>query len=60
MENAETCYLNTRQAARLLDVPARELYRLIDVGELPAYKFGRDLRLRADEVDAYKAAHPGA
>ncbi len=58
MDDNETRWINTRQAAALLGVPARELYRLVDVGELPAYKFGRDLRLRPDEVEAYKRSHP--
>ena len=55
MDDNETQMLNTRQAAARLGVEARELYRLVDAGELPAYKVGRDLRLRADDVDAYKA-----
>ena len=31
----------------------RTLYRLIDHGELPAYRFGRVIRLRAVEVDQF-------
>lgn len=57
MDDNETHLLNTRQAAERLGVASRELYRLIDLGELPAYKVGRDLRLRPDEVDAYKNQH---
>ena len=57
MDNNDTRWINTRQAAALLGVAARELYRLVAVGELPAYKFGRDLRLRPDEVEAYKRSH---
>lgn len=60
MDDTETRWINTRQAAALLGVPSRELYRLIDRGELPAYKFGRDLRLRPDEVEAYRSSHPAS
>ncbi len=60
MENTETTWMNTREAAARLAVPARELYRLIDVGVLPAYNAGRDLRLRADEVDALGRGRPSA
>ncbi|MDQ6840321.1 MAG: excisionase family DNA-binding protein [Actinomycetota bacterium] len=52
--------INTREAAARLAVPARELYRLIDVGVLRAYNAGRDLHLRADEVDAFGGARPSA
>jgi excisionase family DNA binding protein len=59
MGDAQTTWLTTREAAARLGVPARELYRLIDVGDLPAYKFGRDLRLRQADVDAYREHRPG-
>jgi excisionase family DNA binding protein len=55
MDNTESTWLNTRQAAARLAVTARELYRLVDVGDLPAYKHGRDLRLRHDDVERYAA-----
>ena len=58
MADTETTWLNTREAASRLGVTARELYRLIDVGELPAYKDGRDIRLRLADVEAYRSAHP--
>jgi len=45
--------MNTREAAAHLAVPARELYRLIDVGVRRADHAGRDLRLRAEEVAAF-------
>ena len=31
----------------------RTLYRFIDEGELPAYKFGRVIRLKEDDVVAF-------
>lgn len=48
-------WLSTRQAAAALGVPVRRLYRIIDEGRLPAYKFGRAIRLRRDDVDLYLA-----
>jgi len=41
-------------AAACLGVSLRTLYRLIDIGELPAYRFGRLIRLRAAEVEAFR------
>ena len=58
MKDTETTWLNTREAASRLGIAPRELYRLIDVGELAAYKDGRDIRLREADVDAYRSAHP--
>ena len=52
MEERE--WLKPVDAARLLGIPTRELYRLIDEGALPAYRFGRTIRLRAGDVDAYR------
>jgi excisionase family DNA binding protein len=40
--------------ARELGLPTRELYRLIDAGALPAYRFGRTIRLLASDVEAYR------
>jgi excisionase family DNA binding protein len=42
------------EVARLLDLPTREVYRLIDMGALPAYRFGRTIRLRVADVEAYR------
>ena len=49
----ETMWLGTAQAARRLGITPRTLYRLIDEGELPAYKFGRVIRLRVSDVDDF-------
>ena len=46
-------WLSTKEAARRLGITPRTLYRMIDGGELPAYKIGRVLRLLAHEVDAF-------
>ena len=53
MDDNGTAWMNTREAAARLGLPARELYRLIDRGELRAYAAERDLRLRTDEVDGF-------
>ncbi|MDG2029255.1 MAG: helix-turn-helix domain-containing protein [Acidimicrobiales bacterium] len=46
-------WLSTPGAAERLGITARTLYRFIDEGQLPAYKFGRVIRLKKDDVDAY-------
>ena len=55
-ENPESLgdeWLGTNAAARRLGVTPRTLYRLINESGLPAYKFGRVIRLRAREVDEF-------
>ena len=46
-------WMSTGAAAKRLGVTVRTLYRLIDESELPAYKFGRVIRLKEKEVDAF-------
>ena len=46
-------WMSTGEAARRLGVTVRTLYRLIDEAELPAYKFGRVIRLQESEIDAF-------
>ena len=46
-------WLSTAEAARKLGITTRTLYRLIDEGQLPAYKFGRVIRLQEHEVEAF-------
>jgi len=46
-------WLGTKEAARRLGITPRTLYRFIDEGQLPAYRFGRVIRLKAVEVDSY-------
>ncbi len=51
--------LSSREACERLGVTLRLLYRLIDEGQLPAYKVGRkELRLRAYDIDRFGAG-PG-
>lgn len=46
-------WLGTKEAARRLGITTRTLYRLINEGQIPAYKFGRVIRLQSREVDAF-------
>lgn len=46
-------WLSTQEAARRLGITPRTLYRFIDHGDLPAYRFGRVIRLQAKEVDRF-------
>lgn len=57
-ENTERRWLTVRQAHRLLGIDVRSVYRLVDEGRLPAYKYGRELRLDEADVDAFRAQHP--
>lgn len=49
----ETVWLSTRDAATRVGVTLRTLYRFIDEGLVPAYKFGRVIRLKAADVDEF-------
>ncbi len=46
-------WLSTAEAARRLGITPRTLYRFIDEGQLPAYRFGRVIRLKENEVDTF-------
>jgi len=48
--NERINWMSTKEAAEHLGVTLRSLYRFIDEGTLPAYKFGRVIRLKADDV----------
>ena len=60
MDDDGTPSLRTWEAAARLGVAVRDVYRLIEVGDLPAYKLGRDLRLRTTDLDAYLTTRPDA
>ncbi len=51
-------WLTTREAAEHLAVPPRQLYRLIDQGDLDAFKVGGDLKLRLADVARYAGSPP--
>jgi excisionase family DNA binding protein len=53
VSSGEVRWLSTREAAHHLGITTRTLYRLIDSGQIPAYRFGRVIRLKTAEVDAF-------
>ena len=52
-DSGEIIWLSTQDAARRLGVTPRTLYRFIDEGQLPAYRFGRVIRLQLSEVHEF-------
>ncbi len=46
-------WLTTDEASRMLGVSVRSVYALIDTGDLPAYRIGSRIRLRAGDVREY-------
>jgi excisionase family DNA binding protein len=46
-------WLSTTNAAKRIGVTPRTLYGMIDKGQVPAYRFGRVLRLKVTEVDGF-------
>lgn len=53
MNSADIRWLSTAEAAKRLGITPRTLYRFIDEGQLAAYRFGRVIRLKEDEVDVF-------
>ena len=53
MGDDEIRWLSTADAAKRVGITPRTLYRFIDNGELPAYRFGRVIRLKESEVDTF-------
>lgn len=50
-------WLGTTEAARFLGVVPRTLYRMVDEGQIPAYKMGRVIRIRRSDLEAYLEAN---
>lgn len=46
-------WVSTKEASHYLGVNLRTLYRFIDEGELTAYKFGRVIRLKSEDLEAF-------
>lgn len=46
-------WLSTADAADALGITPRTLYRMIDNGDVAAFRFGRVIRLRRVDVDAF-------
>ena len=53
MDDNEIRWLSTADAAKRVGITPRTLYRFIDSGDLAAYRFGRVIRLKESEVDAF-------
>jgi excisionase family DNA binding protein len=49
----DTRWLSTNAACRRLGITVRTLYRLVNEGQIPAYRFGRVYRLKEDDVDRF-------
>lgn len=56
MSQTDSGWVGTHEASRRLGIGLRTLYRLIDAGELPAYKLGRVIRLRENDLETYVEA----
>jgi excisionase family DNA binding protein len=50
---ADTAWLGTPEAAQRLGITQRTLYRLIDDGQIPAYKMGRVFRVKESDLDEF-------
>ncbi len=46
-------WVSTKEASEQLGITLRTLYRLIDEGQIPAYKLGRVIRLRQPDIDTF-------
>jgi excisionase family DNA binding protein len=46
-------WLSTTEVRDQLGITLRTLYRLIDEGQIPAYKIGRVIRMKEEDVDAF-------
>ena len=49
-------WLGTAAAAKELGVTLRTVYRFLDEGTLPGYRFGRVIRVKAADVQAFVEA----
>jgi excisionase family DNA binding protein len=51
--HAQSPWLGTAEAARYLGITPRTLYRLINEGQVPAYKLGRVIRVKTADLDDF-------
>jgi hypothetical protein len=47
------------RAADMLGISMYELYRLIDTGDLPAYRIAEEVKLLADDIRQRRDSPPG-
>lgn len=52
-ERSQIEWLGTTAAARRLGITTRTLYRFIDEGHIPAYRMGRVIRVKGEDIDVY-------
>ena len=52
-------WVSPARAAELIGVTLRELYALVDAGDLPAYRIAGEIKLLAHVVDQWRLRHPG-
>ena len=52
-EQTQIEWLGTTAAAKRLGITTRTLYRFIDEGYIAAYRMGRVIRVKGNDVDAY-------
>lgn len=46
-------WMSTKEASERLGVTLRTLYRFLDEGQVPGYKFGRVIRLKEADVEGF-------
>ena len=46
-------WLGTKEASARLGITLRSLYRFIDEGDLAAYKFGRVIRIKVEDIEGF-------
>lgn len=46
-------WLSTTDVRDRLGITLRTLYRLINEGQIPAYKIGRVIRMKEEDIDAF-------
>ena len=51
-------WMSSVRAAQRLGLSVRDLYRLIDQGDLPAYRIASEIRLLAHEVEDFHEKYP--
>lgn len=56
MTESDINWLSTAEASRRLGINPRTLYRLVDEGQIAAYKFGRVIRLKGADVESFITA----
>src|SRR5207247_8079505 len=53
----EQGFMTTEEVVEYLQIGLRTVYRLIEVGRLPAFRVGQQWRFRKKDLDAYLAAN---